>query len=75
MPTWHDPSGISYIDRYEDILRTTAAQKSEFSEYHIGCALLANTPADKRLQVSLKAQGWLSVSSSNGAILLIAPSN
>jgi hypothetical protein len=75
MPTWHDPSGVSYVDRYEDILKTTSAQKTEFSEYHIRCALLINSTADKRLRVSLEARGWLSVSTGNGAVLLVAPNN
>ena len=68
MPTWHDPNGESYMDRYIAILRNTSAQKAEFARYNIRCALLSNT--DKRLVNSLKNQGWSLKSTGNNAVLL-----
>jgi hypothetical protein len=73
MPTWHDPSGESYIDRYEAILKKSATQKTAFTHYHIRCALLAQSTTDRRLQTSLKKQGWSTASTGNGAVLLLAP--
>jgi hypothetical protein len=74
MPSWHDPSGTTYISRYLAVLHKTAVQRREFTRYNIRCALLANTSADKRLVKSLKNQGWEAVSSGNDAVLLTTPS-
>jgi hypothetical protein len=73
MPTWHDSAGESYIDRYDAVLQKTAAQKSQFKEYHVRCVLLTKSSADKRLRISLRGQGWSVASSGNGAVLLVAP--
>lgn len=73
MPSWRDPEGEKYLDRYDAIVAKTKAQQTEFHEYDIRCALLATSGTDKRLVTSLKYQGWSTVSSGNKAILLEAP--
>lgn len=73
MPTWRDPNGLLYVDRYNAILKSSLVQRQAFSQYHITCVLLMTSPADHRLLVNLQSHAWHTAATGDGAVLLTAP--
>jgi len=73
MPSWRDPEGKTYMKRYNDILDKSSVRKEEFTRYNIRCALLSSSSIHRRLNNSLRADGWSVASKGNGAVLLMAP--
>jgi hypothetical protein len=46
MPSWRDPSGQKYFDRYLAILENPMSRQKEFRQYNIRCVLVENTKKD-----------------------------
>lgn len=72
MPSWRDPQGQKYLDKYFQVLNNAQAQRMVFNRYGIKCALL-NKTTDRPMTGRLRAAGWKVRVDANNAVLLLAP--
>ncbi len=70
MPSWKDPQGVKYLDRYFAIISSKQTQRIEFKEYNIRCALLSNNASSQPLISNLESEGWVNTLQANNSILL-----
>jgi hypothetical protein len=77
MPSWRDPNGQKYFDRYHALENDENATTSqEFKDYNIKCVIWPNITEDSsKLVKSLKQSGWQQVDAASNKtyILWLSP--
>jgi hypothetical protein len=75
MPSWRDPDGQKYLNRYYQLTNDQIPYQAEFKHYDIRCALLDTTSQSAPLVRELEKNNWQVVLKANNSLLLLAPDN
>ncbi len=67
MPSWR-ANGVSYYEKWYDVINSAEATKREFAQYGIKCAMLS--PIHTRLSGQLIGEGWKVSSRDENGVLL-----
>lgn len=71
MPSWRDPGGQKYLNKYYALLDHPSTYHTVFAAYNIRCALIQKTPRSAGLIKALEHNNWRAVIDARRYVLQI----